>query len=64
MNGLAGAASIVVANSVAVVLVVYGAMCGCPWGMNVCWILAIGFLYAPGLLAMRDAGRAAPEASP
>lgn len=57
MNGLAGAASIVVSNSAAAVLMIYGTVCGCPWGMNVCWILAFGFLFAPGLIAMRDAGR-------
>jgi hypothetical protein len=59
VNGLAHATSIVVANSAAVVLIVYGIKCGCPWGMNACWIAALVFLYAPAVLAMRDAGRTA-----
>lgn len=53
MNGLAGAASIVAADSAAVALIVYGTLCGCPWGMNLFWILALGFLYAPAVLAVR-----------
>ena len=53
MNGLATAASIVVAHSSAAALLVYANTCSCPWGMNVCWIAAIAILFMPCARAMR-----------
>jgi hypothetical protein len=67
MDGIGQAASIIIANSTAAALIVYGTMCGCSWAMNACWLVAIAFLYAPALVATRVASRdttSSTEAAP
>ena len=57
MQGLAVAAATLASHSAAIAFLVYGAAHGCGLVMNLCWIGAIGLLYAPPVLAMRVARR-------